>query len=50
MADKNKPLESNKPKALVIHDVSKSFCQCDKPVYNYPEMVWCDTCRLEIDK
>ena len=28
--------------------VSKSFCSCEKPKYNYPEMIWCDNCGLEI--
>ena len=28
--------------------VSNSFCQCVKPAYNYPEMLWCDKCGKEI--
>ena len=48
--DKNRTSESNEPKALIIQRVSKSFCPCKKPIYNYPEMVWCDTCGLEIDE
>lgn len=27
---------------------SKRYCSCEKPKYNYPEMVWCDNCGLEI--
>ena len=33
---------------LTIPAVIKSFCSCEKPKHNYPEMVWCDTCGLEI--
>ena len=33
---------------LSLLSVSKSFCQCEKPIYNYPEMVWCDNCTKEI--
>jgi len=28
----------------------KSFCKCEKPKYNYPEMLWCDNCVLEINQ
>lgn len=35
-------------KKLPIHNVSKSFCECEKPQPNYPEMVWCDNCTKEI--
>lgn len=31
-----------------ITDVSQAFCKCDKIQPNYPEMVWCDNCGLEI--
>jgi len=24
-------------------------CKCEKPKYNYPEMVWCDECKLIIE-
>ena len=53
MTDKNKTQASTEPKALVIHDVVKpkgTFCKCKEPKYNYPEMVWCDICGLEIPK
>ena len=40
--------DSNECKALPIQRVSKSYCSCEKPKYNYPEMVWCDNCGLEI--
>lgn len=30
--------------------VIKSFCGCEKPKYNYPEMIWCDNCGKEIPK
>ena len=33
---------------LDLANVSKSFCECDKPQPNYPEMVWCDNCTKEI--
>jgi hypothetical protein len=23
-------------------------CKCEGPIYNYPEMVWCDNCGKEI--
>ena len=31
-----------------VHNISKPFCRCEKPAYNYPEMVWCNNCGLEI--
>lgn len=31
-----------------LANVSQSFCSCEKPKHNYPEMVWCDNCGLEI--
>lgn len=49
VADKTETLENKKPKALDIHVVSKSFCECKKPQPNYPEMVWCDNCTKEIE-
>ncbi len=39
---------SNELEALPIQRVRKSYCSCEKPKYNYPEMVWCDICGLEI--
>jgi len=30
------------------HIVSSMYCCCEVPKYNYPEMVWCDTCGKEI--
>jgi len=39
---------SNECEALPIQRVGKSYCSCEKPKYNYPEMVWCDNCGLEI--
>ena len=35
---------------LTIPDVSNSFCECKEPKYNYPEMLWCDTCGKEINE
>ena len=35
---------------LNIPDVSNSFCECKTPKYNYPEMLWCDTCGKEINE
>lgn len=40
-------LESYKIK-FSLSGVSKSFCGCDKPQPNYPEMVWCNNCTKEI--
>ena len=39
---------SSENAVLAIQHVSKSYCSCEKPKYNYPEMVWCDNCGLEI--
>lgn len=35
-------------KNLTLYGVSQAFCKCDKPQPNYPEMIWCDNCSLEI--
>ena len=36
-------------KNIVLHNVSKSYCKCKEPAYNYPEMVWCNSCGLKIN-
>jgi len=51
-------LEANEPTTevdtnkanLTIPVVSDSFCECKAPKYNYPEMLWCDTCGKEINE
>lgn len=35
--------------ALTTPVVSESFCECEKPQHNYPEMVWCDNCTKKIE-
>ena len=37
-------------KQLNLPDVGKSFCGCNPPKYNYPEMLWCDDCGKKIDE
>jgi len=34
----------------IIPVVSNSFCECKAPKYNYPEMLWCDTCGKKINE
>jgi len=38
----------NESAVLPIDVVGKTFCSCEQPKPNYPEMVWCDNCGLEI--
>ncbi len=46
----DKMLESifGKNKDLGLSTKKKTFCECQNPIYNYPEMVWCDNCTKEI--